>query len=74
MIKYMKKNLDMTKPHCSKQILSVPWPFVISRFHTVIGILSYLDYSVITCLGAECTENIKLRDRMTIKEIIFQVF
>ena len=60
MTKYIKKNLDITKPHCSKQILPVPWPFVISRFHTVIGVLSYLDYSVITCLGAERTENINL--------------
>ena len=31
--KYMKKNLDITK-HCySEQILPVPRPFVISRFH-----------------------------------------
>ena len=31
----MKKNLDITKPRCSKQILSVPWPFVIWRFHCI---------------------------------------
>ena len=24
----MKKNLDITKPLCSEQILPVPWPFV----------------------------------------------
>ena len=29
----MKTNLDITKPRCSQQILPVPWPFVISRFH-----------------------------------------
>ena len=29
----MEKKLDITKPRCSEQILSVPWPFVISRFH-----------------------------------------
>ena len=29
----MKKNLDITKPRYSKQILPVPWPFVIWRFH-----------------------------------------
>ena len=34
-VKYMEKNLDITKP-CyinSKQILPVPWLFVVSRFH-----------------------------------------
>ena len=29
----MKTNLDVTKPRCSQQILPVPWPFVVSRFH-----------------------------------------
>ena len=29
----MKMNLDITKPCYSEQILPVPWPFVISRFH-----------------------------------------
>ena len=33
----MKKNLDVTKPHYSKQILPVPWRFVISRFHFITG-------------------------------------
>ena len=34
--KYMKKNLDITKPRYNEQIdLQVPWPFVISRFQTV---------------------------------------
>ena len=32
-VKYMKKNLDTTKPRYSELILPVPWPFVISRFH-----------------------------------------
>ena len=30
MARYMKKNLEMTKPVHSEHILSVPWPFVIS--------------------------------------------
>ena len=29
----MKKNLDMTKPRYSEQILQAPRPFVISRFN-----------------------------------------
>ena len=33
----MKKNLDVTKPHYSKQILPVPWLFVRSRFHFITG-------------------------------------
>ena len=35
-VKYKKKNLDITKPHYSKHILSVPWPFVISKFHCIL--------------------------------------
>ena len=35
-VKYMKKNLDITKPRYSQQILPVPWPFVISRFHCIL--------------------------------------
>ena len=35
----MEKNRDITKPHWSEQILSVPWPFVISRFHLGIMII-----------------------------------
>ena len=31
-VKYMKENLDITKPRYSEQILPVPWSFVISRF------------------------------------------
>ena len=31
--KCMKKDLDITKPRYSEQILLVPWPFAISRFH-----------------------------------------
>ena len=33
----MKKNLDVMKPHYSKQILPVPWLFVRSRFHFITG-------------------------------------
>ena len=36
MVKYMEKNLDITKP-CfmyNEHILPVPWPFIISRFHS----------------------------------------
>ena len=29
----MEKNLDVMKPRYSEHILSVPWPFIISRFH-----------------------------------------
>ena len=29
----MEKNFDIMKPCYSEQILLVPWPFVISRFH-----------------------------------------
>ena len=32
-VKPMEKNLDITKPLYGEQILPVPWPFVISRFH-----------------------------------------
>ena len=28
-----KKNLDITKPRSSEQILPVPWLFVMQRFH-----------------------------------------
>ena len=34
-VKYEKKNLDITKLHHSKQISPVPWPFVIVRFHCI---------------------------------------
>lgn len=29
MVKYIKKNLDLTKPRYSEQILPVPLPFVV---------------------------------------------
>ena len=32
--KYMKRKVDVTKPRYSEQILLVPWPFFISRFHS----------------------------------------
>ena len=32
-VKPMEKNLDITKPLYGEQILPVPWPFGISRFH-----------------------------------------
>ena len=35
-VKYMKKNLDITKPRYSEQILLIPWPFVISMFHCIL--------------------------------------
>ena len=35
-VKYMKKNLDITKPRYSEQILPVPWHFVISRFRSTV--------------------------------------
>ena len=31
-VKFMKKNLDTTKPRYSEQMLPVRWPFVILRF------------------------------------------
>ena len=31
MVKYIKKDLDMTKPRYSEHVLPVPWPFNISR-------------------------------------------
>ena len=34
-VNYMKNNLEMPKPRYSQQILPVPWPFVISRFHCI---------------------------------------
>ena len=34
-VKYMEKNLDITKPRYSAQFLPVPWPFDFSRFHCV---------------------------------------
>ena len=37
----MKKNLDITKPRYSEQILSVTWPFVISRFHCLYHYMRY---------------------------------
>ena len=30
-VRYMKKNINVTKPRYNEQILSVPWPFVKSR-------------------------------------------
>ena len=32
-VKHVKRNLDETKPHYSKQILPVPEQFVTLRFH-----------------------------------------
>ena len=34
-VRYMKKNLDITKPRYSEQIWPVPWPFVISEGSTL---------------------------------------
>ena len=34
--KYIEKNLDITKPCYSKDILiAVPWPFITSRLHGI---------------------------------------
>ena len=35
----MEKNLDITKPRHSEQILPVPLPFVTSRFHCTLNSL-----------------------------------
>ena len=32
----MEKNLDLMSPRVSEQILPVPWPVVISRFHCIV--------------------------------------
>ena len=40
--KYMKKNLDITKPRCREQILSVHGPFVKSRFHCILFVVGSL--------------------------------
>ena len=34
----MGKNLDITKPRYSQQILPVPWPLVKSMFHYILFI------------------------------------
>ena len=33
----MKEDLDVTKPCYSDHTLPVPWPFVISRFHSIFS-------------------------------------
>ena len=35
MIKYAKKNLEITKLRYTEQILPIPWPLVIPRFHCI---------------------------------------
>ena len=35
-VKYMEKNFDITKPRYSERILSVPWPFVLSRLYSAL--------------------------------------
>ena len=32
-VKYMEKNLGITKPRYSEHVLPVTWPFVISKLH-----------------------------------------
>ena len=39
----MNKNLDVTKPQYNKQILPVPWPFIISRFYCITIFLFILE-------------------------------
>ncbi len=48
----MRKYLDITKPHYSKQILPVPWSFVISRFHCILYTdnKAWIDWHVIVNL------------------------
>ena len=41
-VKYMKKNLDVTKPFYSERILPVSWHFVISRFKSLPFSIPYL--------------------------------
>ena len=36
-VKYMKKNLKITKPHHSEHILPAPWHFVIIKVPLYIG-------------------------------------
>ena len=39
-IKYIEKNLDITKPCYSKDILiAVPWPFITSRLHWIRDVM-----------------------------------
>ena len=40
---YVEKNLDIMKPTYRKHIWSVPWPFIISRFHCVYIISSVVE-------------------------------
>ena len=32
-LRYMEKYVDIMKPRYTKQILPVPWYFIVSRFH-----------------------------------------
>ena len=41
-VKCMEKNLNIMKPRYSEQILPVPWPFTISRFHCIELIIHVL--------------------------------
>lgn len=43
-VKYLEKNLDITKPHYSEHILPVPWPFIISGFHCMAWTLAMFLY------------------------------
>ena len=52
----MEKDLNITKLHYSKQILPVPWPFIISRFHcttvcgdTLVSAVYHFTYLVQQC-------------------------
>ena len=46
MVKYMKKNLDITKLRYSEQIFPVPWPFVTSRFHCMCCSKGYMVFAL----------------------------
>ena len=61
----MEKNLDITKPRNSEQILLVPWSFVILRFHCIFLRAQPLTRSLITSVSltfshVELTQSIKL--------------
>ena len=38
----MKKNLGITKPRHSEQIVPVPWPIITSRFHCSLKYVCFL--------------------------------
>lgn len=59
-LKCMKKNLDLMKPHYSEQILAIPWPLIMSRFYYLWLFLNpffiFLQHweSVKNCVPSSC--------------------